>query len=141
MFTGDGSLYNKSFLSFFAPNTFQTMQPYEFISDSYMNLFLSHDFSSLLFKTKRIQPEIVWQNNIGWGNLSNFNKKGLELYKTKDKVFVETGLKINNFLKLKTYNLGYIGIGAGVFYRYGAYSNANNSDNIVSKITLNYTIK
>lgn len=139
LFTGDGS-YDTN-MPFVIKNTFQTMAPYEFLSDRYANLFLSHDFGTLLFKTALLQPNISMHNNIGWGSLSQPENHLFTNYKTKEKAYFETGLKLDNIIKLNFANIGYLGIGSAAFYRYGFYAKPEFEDNIALKITLNFTIK
>jgi hypothetical protein len=141
LFTGEGS-FDRQY-PYIVANYFQTMHPYEFLSDQYAHLFLSHNFGGLLFKAGKFQPGITLHNNIGWGNLSERNRNSNLLvdYKIKNKVFMETGLQIDNILKTNYANVGYLGLGAGVFYRYGPYENANTSDNLVFKLSATFAIK
>ncbi len=141
LFTGEGS-YDKEY-PYMIPNYFQTMLPYEFLSDQYVNLFLSHDFGGLLFKSGKFQPGITLHNNFGWGNLSDRNKNSTFLvdYKIKNKVFMETGLQVDKIIKMNYLDVGYFGLGAGIYYRYGAYENPNTKDNFVYKLSATFTIK
>ena len=141
LFTGEGS--NEEKYPYMIPNYFQTMLPYEFLSDKYAHLFLSHNFGGLLFKTGKFQPGITLHNNFGWGTLSDKNKtkNTLTAYQTKEKVFMETGLQLDNLVKLNYLDIGYLGFGAGIYYRYGAYQNEETKDNLVYKISATFTIK
>lgn len=139
LFTGEGG-YDKKY-PLIMKNSFQTMTPYEFLSDRYVNLFTSHNFGGLLLKTSWFQPEISIHNNFGWGNLSNQLNHSFITYKTKDKLFMETGLQLDNVIKLNYVNTGYMTFGAGVYYRYGTYSLPEFSDNLAFKLTFNFTIK
>ena len=141
LFTGEGS-YDKDY-PYMIPKYFQTMRLYEFLSDQYVHLFLSHDFGGLLFKSGKFQPGITLHNNFGWGNLSDKNKNNNFLvdYKTKNKVFMETGLQVDKILKMNYLDIGYFGLGAGIYYRYGAYENPNTKDNLVYKFSATFTIK
>jgi hypothetical protein len=141
LFTGEGSFDKK--YPYMIPNYFQTMLPYEFLSDQYAQLFLSHDFGGLLFKTGKFQPGLTLHSNFGWGTLSDKNKISNQVvnYKTKEKVFMETGLQVDNLYKLNYLDIGYFGLGAGIYYRYGAYENPNSKDNFVYKFSATFTIK
>ena len=141
LFTGEGS-YDKDY-PYMIPKYFQTMRLYEFLSDQYVHLFLSHDFGGLLFKSGKFQPGITLHNNFGWGNLADKNKSSNFLvdYKTKNKVFMETGLQVDKVLKMNYLDIGYFGLGAGIYYRYGAYENPNTKDNLVYKFSATFTIK
>jgi len=139
LFTGEGS-YDKDF-PFVIKNTFQTMEPYEFLSDRYANLFLSHDFGTLLFKAGRFQPNIIVANNFGWGDLQQPEQHDYLSFMRKNKVYCETGLKLDNLIKFNYMNLGYFGLGSAVFYRYGQYAKPGLKDNLAIKMTLNFSIK
>lgn len=139
LFTGEGSC--DADLPFVIKNTFQTMRPYEFLSDRFANLFLSHHFGSLLFKTRFVAPGISIHSNIGWGTLKNPENHQFIAFNTKEKIYLECGLQLANLLKINYANLGYIGLGTAAFYRYGAYALADPQDNITLKATINFTIQ
>ncbi|MBC8643378.1 hypothetical protein H9W95_02590 [Flavobacterium lindanitolerans] len=139
LFTGEGSYDSKS--AIIMKNTFQTLRPYEFLSDSYVNLFLSHNFGGLLFKSGKFQPGVTWHNNFGWGNLSDKSAHQVIAFKTKDKIFTETGLQIDNILKINYMNIANLGLGFGVYYRYGAYSHPEFNDNLTFKFSMAMSIK
>ncbi|MCB8964750.1 MAG: carboxypeptidase-like regulatory domain-containing protein [Bacteroidales bacterium] len=138
LFTGEGS-WNDDF-SLLINNSFQTMQPYEFLSDRYASLFYSHNFGTLLFKTKKFKPQFIVVQNSGWGNIGNALDHGIE-FATKDKVYLESGLVINNIVKFNYVNMFYIGFGVGGFYRYGHYAHSDQSDNYTLKMTVSVTLK
>lgn len=139
LFTGEGS-YDKNII-LIMKNTFQTMAPYEFLSDKYVNVFFSHNFGGLLFKKDKFQPVLSWHNNISWGTLSEKGFHRFVTFKTKEKVYLETGLQLDNLIKFNYYNLADIGFGTGTYYRYGYYANPEFKDNIAFKFTLNVSIK
>ncbi len=138
LFTGEGS--NNSNLPLIMNNTFQTMRPYEFLSDRYLNLFYSHNFGSLLFETAKFKPQFVIVQNSGWGTLNNASYQGID-FKEKDKGYLESGLIINNIIKLKYINALYIGFGIGTFYRYGYYSFDKTRDNFAFKLSVSISLK
>ncbi|AXT57606.1 hypothetical protein D1815_18300 [Aquimarina sp. AD1] len=137
-FTGKGN-YDTDY-PFFSKNLFQTMTPYEFVSDRYANLFIAHNFEGLLFKIGKFQPDIVVHQNIGWGNLIN-NNNALVPFNTMDEVFLESGLELKSLFKVNYLNLGYLGFGLGGFYRYGFYSNEDFEDNLAIKFNISFKIK
>ena len=139
LFTGEGG-YEKGF-PYMSKNSFQTMSPNEFLSDTYANLFLSHNFGTLLFKAPSFQPGISLHNNIGWGTISERGNHQLIPFKVKDKIYLETGLQLDNIIKVNYLNVGYFGLGAAAFYRYGYYANPEFKDNIALRMTVNFTLK
>jgi hypothetical protein len=139
LFTGEGGFdKNKSFIF---KNYFQTMRPYEFLSDQYVNLFFSHNFGSLLFKTKKFKPGLTVQQNMGWGMLSSKEKHQFLAFDTKEKGYYESGLVIDNLVRLNYLNVAYIGVGCGVYYRYGPYALDNEKDNLTYKLSITFTTK
>jgi uncharacterized protein DUF5686 len=138
-FTGEGC-YDKKVPAIMR-NTFQTMYPYEFLSDRYVNVFLTHDFSGLLFKSGKFQPGISLHTNLGWGDLSNPESHALIGFQTKDKWFAESGLQLDSLVKFDYFGIADAGLGIAAYYRYGAYALPEASDNLVFKFTFRMTLK
>jgi hypothetical protein len=124
-----------SSISVSTENAFETMLPYEFFSSEYINLHFRHSFGSLLFKTKKFEPEVVLTTSVGFGNLSYQGSHAGVDFKTMEKGFYESGLVLNNLIRYF-----YFSFGAGVFYRYGPYQFENTSDNITAKLSLSFVI-
>jgi len=139
LFTGEGS-YNENFPYIFK-NHFQTLDPYEFVSDKYIHLFTYHNFGMLLNNEGKFTPEVVLHNNVGIGNLSEAENHQIIPFAIKDKAFLETGLELRNILKINYLNLVYLGLGAGVFYRYGDNRLPDSEDNFVFKFAASFTFK
>jgi hypothetical protein len=137
LFTGEGSKNNS--IPLVINHSFQTMSPYEFLSDKYVNLFYSHNFGSLLFETRKFKPQFVVVQNTGWGTLANSGYQGLD-FKIKDKVYLESGLIINNIIRFNI-RMFYLGFGMGAFYRYGSYRYDKISNNFALKLSLSFSLK
>jgi hypothetical protein len=139
LFTSEEGSKNNSFPQVIN-NTFQTMGPYEFLSDEYANIFYSHNFGSLLFKLPKFKPQFVILQNTGWGTLKDSSDQGLD-FKVKDKIYLESGIIINNLIRFKLLNMYYIGFGAGTFYRYGYYTLDKTWDNFALKLSISVSLK
>ncbi len=139
LFTGEGS-FDKQ-IPFVMRNYFQTITPYEFLSDRYAHLFTSHNFGRLLNNKGPIQPDVLFHNNIGIGSLSNPEHHQLISFSTKEELFLETGLELQNLLKLPYLNLGYFGLGIGGFYRYGHHNLEKFNDNFAFKVSMGFSFK
>lgn len=50
----------------------------------------------------------------------------------------ESGLLVDDILRLNYMNIGYLGLGAGVLYRYGEYSNEKVEDNLAIKFSMTF---
>lgn len=130
LFAGRGSFVNYSFT---VPNSFETMGLNEFLSDRYVSLFYTHDFGRLFFRKEYFQPQVLLLNRVGFGSLSNqANHFGIA-YKTMEKGYYETGILLNNLIRR-----GYLGVGAGVYYRYGPYAYIDEIRNIAIKFSISF---
>jgi Family of unknown function (DUF5686)/CarboxypepD_reg-like domain len=118
-------------LSVYVPDHFQTAGLYEFAANSTVNLFVEHNFGNLLFKPRNIsfRPEIFVIQNMSYGSLHNAPSHKLLVFNVPEKGLFESGLMIKNIYRHSLYSLVYIGIGGGVFYRYGFYALPKAADN------------
>ena len=118
---------------------FETMQLYEFVSDRFVHLFFRQDFGTLLFKSKYFRPNIIMAHNLAYGSLKNPDlHRGLD-FKTLEKGFFEVGLILENLIRVKYFNFAYIGLGGGIYYRYGPNQNDDLADNIAYGLKLGFT--
>ena len=138
MFSADG--VNSNINKWIILDYFQTMGVNEFISSEYVNLFFRHNFGDLLFQYRKFNPQINLVHNTGWGDVKNTNDLAFK-FKKKNNVYVESGLILNNLLKMKIVNIAYAGFGVGVFYRYGYYANPELKDNITVKVSYLLTLR
>lgn len=143
LFIGKGSKLDKaSFLnSFVVNNYFQTMSLYEFLSDRYAYLFLSHNFGRIAgTKSRYFRPEFGITQSIGFGSLNHPEAHQGVIFKTMEKGFYESGATLNNILRFKYVRMLYYGIGLGAYYRYGEYASPNSSDNFAVKIIMSASL-
>ena len=139
LFTGEGS-YIRNW-SILVKNSFQTVTPYEFLSDRYVNLFYAHNFGSLLLHIGNWKPAISVVQNIGWGSLSHPEYHQSVEFKTKEKGLYESGVQLDNILRMKYLNVAYMGFGAGAYYRYGPYASDSASDNLAFTFSMTFSSK
>lgn len=141
LFNGKGSNTGKFDLnSFVIPNYFQTMKIYEFTSDRYAYFFLTHDFGRIVpTRSRFFRPELSLHQNIGWGDLKNIEAHSIEI-RTMNAGFYESGLTLTNLLRINYVNIGYFGLGGGVFLRYGKYTIADISKDLVAKINITFSL-
>lgn len=108
---------------------FETMRFNEFLSDRYVSTNIYYDLKSLLFKSDKFNPGIVLVGSALWGD-SKFDARHRNIkYSVPRKGFFETGLMVNNLLKLN-----FSSIGLGFFYRLGAYSLPTVKENLAIKL-------
>lgn len=107
------------------------MRPNEFLNQIQIALHQRHNFGSVKTGIKWIRPEFHWVNSFGIGWLTKPQLHTGLTIKDMHNGFMETGLVIEDIIKV---NL--LGIGGGVFYRYGAYSFSNEFDNLAFKLSM-----
>ncbi len=118
------------FLLLSTENAFETMLPYEFLSNQYVHFHFRHSFKGLLLKIKKFQPEFVITTSAGVGSLDHAELHQGVVFNTMEKGFYESGLIINNIFKLNSTTFG-----VGGFYRYGPYAFDKTSDNFAVKMS------
>ncbi|HRY33142.1 MAG TPA: DUF5686 family protein [Bacteroidales bacterium] len=128
LYNGNGS-YRQ--FTIYTPNSFATMRMNEFLSDRYVAVYLTHNFSRLLFRTKYFQPEVAIATNLAFGSLADKEVHHLVAFRTMEKGYFESGLLLNNLL-----NIQFTGIGVGAYYRYGSYAFRRWQDNLSLKFSL-----
>lgn len=133
LFNIEGNHLNR--FDFLCTESFNTMQVDEFFCDRFAALYFSHNFKNTLLNFRRFHPEIILVTNIAWGDTDN--KVIPDTFKAKrmDKGYFESGLIIDNLVRIT-----FMKIGLGAFYRYGAYSYDKIIDNLVFKIKIGFSI-
>jgi hypothetical protein len=134
-YNGFGNNLYKNFFGLAAEHCFETMYPNEFASKEFAALFFSHNFGKFLKPNKKFNPEIELVHNMGIGTNDNTGYLLNFPYKTMDRGFFESGLKLNCIIKS-----GISGIGLGAFYRYGPNAFSEPVQNLVVKFTLGVSI-
>lgn len=107
----------------YSPGSFSTMREDEFLCDRFVALFLSHDFQGTLWNphSQWFKPQLSLVTNLAWG------------LPTLKHGYFESGLVVRGLL-----NMPMVNIGAGVFYRYGAYSFPKVIDNFAFKYSITF---
>jgi hypothetical protein len=136
LFIGRGNAFDQ-FID--GTESFNTMPNYKFVSDKYINIFLSHHFRPLFKKLqgKKFNPHITLAQKIAYGNFSprtihgNAGQSLLAL----NKGYFETSFQINNILKSP-----FVGYGIGTSYVFGPYSNKNWRSNIAVLLSFSFLL-
>lgn len=131
LFNGEGSYES---LGIYVSESFLTMRPNEFLSDRYLFAFFTHDFGSLLFGRKKFVPEIALVTNVGVGSLKHPEYHRNIDFQMMNKIYFESGILLNNMLKL----MRFYSFGIGMFYRYGYYQFPGIRDNLTFRINMEF---
>lgn len=133
LFVGKGSSKSAGVV---VHNSFETMAYNEFVANNYFGFFLSHDFGRMYYRSRFFMPNFMVLYNIGWGFLTHPEFHAGPPIKDYSKGYKEAGGFVNNILVLKLSGLK-VGLGVGVFFRYGEYQFEKTTDNAVFKFSLN----
>lgn len=112
---------------------------YEFVSDQYATLFVTHNFRNLLGKPAVgwFRPEPSFVQGIAYGSLHAPDRhKGIPIG-TLERGFFESGLLVDNLCRLKVARLFYLGAGVGVFRRWGPNALPAQGDNWACRLVWN----
>lgn len=139
LYTSGGS-YVRNW-SILVKNSFQTATPYEFLADRYAVLHYSHNFGSLLLQVGKWKPNFTVYQNIGWGSLQHPEYHRFVEFKTMEKGFYESGLQIDRIIQFSYFNVAYMGVGMGAYYRYGPYAYSSASDNLAFTLSVTFASK
>ncbi|HEY0772207.1 MAG TPA: hypothetical protein VGD31_17925, partial [Sphingobacteriaceae bacterium] len=106
----------------------------------YIAVFFTQHFGRIVSTRSRyFRPELAINQNVGFSDLSNPGLHSIALQPMK-KGFYESGVALTNLLRINYVNIGYLGLGGAVFYRYGSYAIPEESKNIVLKISVSFAL-
>ena len=134
-FAYNGRANNNGSFSLSSQGYFETMKMNEFLSSEQVSIFITHDFGKLLYQGKHFKPGFSISTAYGIGALNNKVQHTGITFSTMEKGYWESGLVCSDLYVLKSqfYNMG---LGIGTFYRYGAYKNSKEIDNLAFKLNL-----
>ncbi|MCB0476941.1 MAG: carboxypeptidase-like regulatory domain-containing protein [Crocinitomicaceae bacterium] len=111
---------------------FEAMGPAEFYSDLSTNLYAYLEFKKIKTKVKFFQPQFTLATAAGWGRMNNKEYDFGVSYKTMEKGYYESGVRIDNLIKIQ-----FIGLGFATYMRYGPYWISDKTiDNFAFKLAL-----
>jgi hypothetical protein len=123
--------------NFILAQAFQTAGIYEFAASQYAALFVQHNFGRLTRRFRYSRPELILAQHVGYGQLAHPElHRGLAL-QSLERGLLESGLVLRNLLRVEYSQTLYLGFGAGVFGRYGAYRRDLWYDNLTLRLAIN----
>ncbi len=138
LFHGSASHPGRTDLWLMVPMTFQTMRLYEFLSDRYVHLLWEQNLGPILWRSKWSRPEPILTQGLAWGDLREPEAHQGIAFQRLNQGYYESGLQLQHLLRIRYLNVLYLGLGAGVFYRYGPYQLPRWQDNFAAKLTLSF---
>jgi hypothetical protein len=125
--------------SFYVESYFQTMGLYEFSASKYAGLFLRHNFGNVLINKKYSKPELLVFQNAAIGSLDHRDLHTGLLMQSMDKGYLESGVGMDNIIRIPYFGLGFFNFGGSIFYRYGPYRFVDQQENFAYRINFTFT--
>ena len=139
LFAGNGFRFDAGtfHVSYYAFGGLETMLPYGYYTDQFVNLIYRHDFDWKFYKyafpghSFSSAPSLGLQYGMLYGTLQNRTAQQLVAFSVPDNAYHEAGLLINNILRLNYYNAFYLTISAGYFYHIAPVGDLNANGKFV----------
>lgn len=137
LYNGRGSKATTNLI--WVANHFQTMGLYEFASDQHATAFVTQNFKKLLWKPKIkwMQPDIALVQGVSIGGLRSRHLHQKIDFQVPNKGFFESGVTIDNLLRVPLGKMAFLGAGIGVFRRWGSYALPKSSQNWAYRLVWN----
>jgi len=111
------------FLTGYSLTRFNVLTRSVYVANQYLNVFLYHDFGTLIGKTrsKVFRPRIAVAQSFGLSKLNNSDRHISADFNILDmrKGYFESGIVIEDIIRLELFNMFFLGIGGGVYGAYG----------------------
>ncbi len=119
LFAGNGFQLDNS--SIYVFGGMQTMLPYEYYSDRFINFYWKHDFDWKFYDLKLTRsfsssPKLSLGYNALIGSLKDKQAHELVQFSVPDKAYHETGFMLNRLLRTKFVNMYHLNFNAGYYY-------------------------
>ena len=123
----------------YVPNTFQTFSDTTtWLSDKFLNVYIAQSFGNVLYRSKWSSPQLSIAQNMAIGQLSNPQAHREIVFSTPTKPLIESGLILDNLLKINYINFGNLGLGVAVFYRWG--TNLSSVKRLNPRLSLRFSL-
>jgi len=94
-----------------------------YAANQYLNIFLYHDFGTLLGKTrsKVFRPRIAIAQSFGWSKLNYPELHISDDFDILDmhRGYYESGLVVEDIIRIEVFNMFFLGLGGGIYGAYG----------------------
>ena len=134
-------LYRSIFFNQESKSKFNVIVNQIYAANQYINGFLYHDFGSLLYKMKSkvFRPRFAIAQSAGWSWLSAPSEHGgTPLYDMR-KGYFETGIVIEDIIRLNWLNFCYAGLGGALYGSYGGSVESPFTQTLTPMIRLSFS--
>jgi len=123
LFSGNGIRRNDDY-NLYSFGALVTATPYALYSDAFAALYWKHDFDWHFYSYNPANrslgsvPSLSLAHNVMYGTMNDRQAQQLVLFDVPDKAYHESGVMINDILRVKYVDLYYLTINAGYFYHW-----------------------
>ena len=141
LFTLNQTGQGRSGTSLFAlSNTFQSLPDTLFLSNRFANVYLSQEIGPVLYRHKYSSPHLTLIQNCAWGALDKPEIHQEIGFRKLNQPLLESGIRLDDLVRLNYVNAANLGLGGAVFYRWGGLSEANWRKNFVPRLVLRLSL-
>ncbi len=123
--------------AFVVANTIQTVDTLV-VSDRFINFFFTQKLGNILYRERWSAPYLSLLQNAAWGNLTHPERQQIA-FRVLDKPIFESGIRLDDLLRLNILHFGYLGGGIAAFYGWGPYAYADWRKNIAVRAAVRWS--
>ena len=131
------------FINGYSRTRFNVLTHDVYAANRYLNVFLYHDFGTLLGKTrsKVFRPRIAIAYSFGWSQLNHSERHISNDFNILDMRhgYFENGLVMEDIIRFEIFNMFFFGLGGGVYGAYGGSVQKSFEKTLTPKIRLSAT--
>ncbi|MEO6037009.1 MAG: DUF5686 family protein, partial [Saprospiraceae bacterium] len=124
--------------AFVVANSIQTADTLV-ISDHYVNLFFSQQIGNILYRRRWSAPYLNLLQNAAWGSLRRPEDHAGIKFRSLEKPLLESGVRLDDLLRIDILHFGYLGGGLAVFYGWGPYAYADWRKNVALRAAVRWS--
>lgn len=124
------------FGAFAVRNTFQSLPDTLFLADRFVNLYYAQELGHIGYRTKYSAPYLTLIQNMSWSHLAQPEHHALLGFTSLTQPLYESGIRLDDLLRINYVNFAHIGIGTAFFYRWGALQSTDWRKNSTWRLAL-----
>jgi hypothetical protein len=135
-FMAGGEALNSRFI--YINQAFQTVGINEFAANRYASFFFEHHFGAIYRGWRYARPSPTIVHNMAWGAMNQADSHAGISFQVPERGLFESGLIINHLIRVVYSKTLWLGLGVGVFQRYGPYMIAEPEKNRTFRVLLKF---
>lgn len=125
---------------FVLPNTFQALPDTMFVANRFVNFYFAQEIGPVLYQHKQSAPFLTLLQHAAWGEMTRPELHRELGFRAATPALLESGIQLDNLLRLNYLNIAHLGLGGAVFYRWGGLKADKWEDNLSFRATLRFVL-